>query len=303
MKFLNVRVDRLSLSKARWKRKVKDENTTELAESIRKHGILQPILGRRHNGKIEILDGAHRLAAAKKAGIEIAPIMLKELDDSDGTMSSIETGLKRYKLTNEERAKAILKYKELWEKEHGKTQRGGDRRSADAKQNGTGGKPNFEKDAAKRFGYSRASINKVVNRKNNLDPKVERALEDEEITAEHADELKKLPRERQCELLSKVLKGDLTRDQTREIVAAEKRTVGKGKTSDQLKRSLSMSASHAKKLSAEIAVALRLIDKLKEKAPKKLKTIQCPDELRKADDSLVAVRKALKGRGAASSPA
>ena len=58
-----------------------EEALTELSESIRQHGILQPILVRPRNGKYEIIAGECRWRAAKMAGIATIPAIVKEADD------------------------------------------------------------------------------------------------------------------------------------------------------------------------------------------------------------------------------
>jgi len=56
----------------------------ELCESVRKDGILQPILVRtRDGGRYEIVEGWHRYEAAKEAGHESIPCLIRDLSDMD----------------------------------------------------------------------------------------------------------------------------------------------------------------------------------------------------------------------------
>jgi ParB/RepB/Spo0J family partition protein len=54
----------------------------ELADSIRKHGVLEPVIARRlPSGAVELISGQRRLAAAKLAGLDEIPAIVRVLDD------------------------------------------------------------------------------------------------------------------------------------------------------------------------------------------------------------------------------
>ncbi|MBI1186423.1 MAG: ParB/RepB/Spo0J family partition protein [Alphaproteobacteria bacterium] len=58
----------------------------ELADSIRTHGVLQPILVRplpNHPGRYEIVAGERRWRAAQKASLHVIPAVIRELDDTE----------------------------------------------------------------------------------------------------------------------------------------------------------------------------------------------------------------------------
>lgn len=61
----------------------------ELTASVKAHGILQPLLGRRVNGHVELVLGERRLRAARAAGLEAVPVTLREMDDR--TVAEIQT--------------------------------------------------------------------------------------------------------------------------------------------------------------------------------------------------------------------
>ena len=50
-----------------------------LAESIKEHGILQPIILRKKGSKYEIVVGERRFRAAKVASLEVIPAVVREL--------------------------------------------------------------------------------------------------------------------------------------------------------------------------------------------------------------------------------
>jgi ParB family chromosome partitioning protein len=76
---------------ARQPRKHFDEDTlSELAESIRVHGILQPLLVRPvTEGQFELIAGERRLRAAKRAGLTTVPVIVR----SSASQSSLELAL------------------------------------------------------------------------------------------------------------------------------------------------------------------------------------------------------------------
>lgn len=52
-----------------------------LIRSVTRHGILQPLIVRRHEGRYELIDGSRRLAAAMAAGLESVPCLVRTGDD------------------------------------------------------------------------------------------------------------------------------------------------------------------------------------------------------------------------------
>jgi ParB family chromosome partitioning protein len=64
------------------------QSLQELAESIKEHGLLQPLLVRRLGKGYEIIAGERRWRAAAMAGIDSVPVIIKESDDN--TASEIE---------------------------------------------------------------------------------------------------------------------------------------------------------------------------------------------------------------------
>ncbi|GBQ63186.1 chromosome partitioning protein ParB [Ameyamaea chiangmaiensis NBRC 103196] len=103
---------------------------SELAESIRVRGILQPILARpdpAQDGRYQIIAGERRWRAAQMAGLHDVPVHVRALDDSDAMAAALVENLQRadlnaieeaeglqrlsadYRLTQEELARAVGK--------------------------------------------------------------------------------------------------------------------------------------------------------------------------------------------------
>lgn len=96
-----------------------DESITALAESIREHGMLQPILVRPIiTGGYQIVAGERRWRAARMLGLDEVPVNIKELSDSEAMQIAIIENLQRENLNPIEEAAG---YNELIEK-YGMTQ-------------------------------------------------------------------------------------------------------------------------------------------------------------------------------------
>lgn len=86
-----------------------EKNLEELSVSIKKHGVLQPILVREKGDKYEIIAGERRFRAAKKAGLKEVPVILKELNDTDAYEIAVIENIQRENLNPIEQAKAYQK--------------------------------------------------------------------------------------------------------------------------------------------------------------------------------------------------
>ncbi|MFK2826564.1 ParB/RepB/Spo0J family partition protein [Bacillus sp. B190/17] len=88
-------------------RKIFNEETIEeLKESIKEHGILQPIIVRRSIKGYEIVVGERRYRAAKEAGLERVPVVIRELSDKQMMEWALLENLQREDLTALEEAAA-----------------------------------------------------------------------------------------------------------------------------------------------------------------------------------------------------
>ena len=83
------------------------EKLTELAESIRQNGIIEAISVRtKPDGRMEILAGHNRVAAAKLAGLQTVPAIVQQLDDDAAEILLVESNIQhRETLLPSERAR------------------------------------------------------------------------------------------------------------------------------------------------------------------------------------------------------
>ena len=87
-----------------------DEDSLErLADSIRSHGVVQPILVRRRGERYELIAGERRWRAAKIAGLSKIPVVVKEIPDEDLLEIALIENIQREDLNPIEEAQAYKK--------------------------------------------------------------------------------------------------------------------------------------------------------------------------------------------------
>ena len=85
----------------------KPEALDELADSIRQHGILQPLSVRRSGSAYELIAGERRLRAAQLAGVTDIPCIIMSMDDREFGMAAMVENLQRQDLDFIEEAMGI----------------------------------------------------------------------------------------------------------------------------------------------------------------------------------------------------
>ncbi len=78
----------------------------ELMESIREHGIIQPLIVRRVNGKLELIAGERRFRASSQLGLKELPVIVREASDKDVLEMALIENLQREGLNPIEEAQA-----------------------------------------------------------------------------------------------------------------------------------------------------------------------------------------------------
>jgi ParB family transcriptional regulator, chromosome partitioning protein len=101
------------------RRNFAEPELADLAQSIREHGIVQPVLVRRKpDGKYEIIAGERRWRAAQRAGLNEIPVLVRDVDDRTALELAIIENVQRADLNPVEEA---LGYQQLID-EHNYTQ-------------------------------------------------------------------------------------------------------------------------------------------------------------------------------------
>lgn len=171
----------------------------ELCQTIRTHGVIQPIVVRLRGGKYEIIAGERRWRAVRKLGLPTVPAIVREFNDSQTASIALIENLQREGLTAIEEAAAYEKLIEL----HQLTQ----------------------ESLAQRLGKSQSTIaNKL--RLLQLPEPVKLALMERKITERHARALLPLGSgELQLKLLKEIVDKELNVKQTEARVAFYKEAV------------------------------------------------------------------------------
>ena len=175
------------------------EAIDSLADSIREHGLIQPLTVRRlGSGYYQIIAGERRWRAAKAAGLTEVPAMIIEADERKVMELGLIENLQREDLNPMEIAKG---YKTLMT-EHGMTQ----------------------EDVAQRMGVSRPAVANTLRLLDLPDP-VQYLLEEGKLSAGHARAILMAPAHRQKELaqlaLDKGLSVRAVEDLARKMTQAE----------------------------------------------------------------------------------
>ena len=167
------------------------EAITELAESIRRHGVLQPLLVRAVGDKYQLVAGERRWRAAQQIGLENIACRVVELQDSQVCEAAIEENLKRQDLNVLEKAEAFRDYLERF--------------------GGT------VEDLASRLSMNRSTVSNMM-RLLELPEHVQEAVRQDRISGGHARALLPLPAEDQMELTRQIETQNLSVRKTEEAV-------------------------------------------------------------------------------------
>lgn len=82
------------------------EHLAELVDSIREHGIIQPLIVRQVNGKLELIAGERRYRASRELGLSEVPVIVREASDRDVLEMALIENLQRENLNPIEEATA-----------------------------------------------------------------------------------------------------------------------------------------------------------------------------------------------------
>ena len=93
-----------------------DAQIDDLAESIKKYGLLQPILVKKQDDRYIIIAGERRYRACKKLGLEYVEVIIK--DDENAMLISLIENIQRENLTALEEAVAIQNIKDKYKCTH-----------------------------------------------------------------------------------------------------------------------------------------------------------------------------------------
>jgi len=90
-----VPVERLQPNRYQPRAKAEETAMEELVESVRMHGILQPLMVRKRGNELELIAGERRLEAAKRAGLQRVPVVMREATDREMLELALVENLQR----------------------------------------------------------------------------------------------------------------------------------------------------------------------------------------------------------------
>lgn len=111
--FLDVDIESIRANPDNPRKKFDHTSISELAETIRQHGLLQPILIRPVDKGYMIISGERRLRACRALGLKKVPCIIRHLDDEQNLQVALIENIQREQLDPVEEAQV---YKELMEK-------------------------------------------------------------------------------------------------------------------------------------------------------------------------------------------
>lgn len=178
-KELTLPIDKIEPNPDQPRNQFDEDTLQELADSIKQYGMLQPILVTPKDDFYEIIAGERRWRAAKQAGLNEVPVMIRKYNENEIVEIALIENIQRDNLNPIEEAMA---YKRLMEE-------------FELKQD----------EVATKVSKSRASITNSL-RLLKLDPRVQKMLEEEMISTGHARALLAISnKDKQYEIAQKVL--------------------------------------------------------------------------------------------------
>lgn len=200
-----IPVSQISPNRLQPRQSFDEERLAELADSIKEHGLVQPVVVRPHDGGFELIVGERRWRAAQLAGLTVIPAVVKELEsDADVVEVALVENLQREDLNPLEEASA---FKYLTE-ELGLTQ----------------------EEVSRRVGRSRPQVANTL-RLLKLDPEIQAEIKSGNVTMGHAKALLSLgDRGSQAQLLRRILAKGLSVREAEEMARRLARPATPGKS-------------------------------------------------------------------------
>src|SRR5438552_1351992 len=154
-----VAVDRIDHNPFQPRKLFDDEELASLSDSIRTHGILQPLVVRQVGDRYQLIAGERRLRAAQAAGHGDVPVRVVDFNDQQVLEAALAENIQRTDLDQIEKAQGFQEYLARFKMTH--------------------------EDLAQRLGLDRSTVTNLV-RLLELPPEVQSAVRVGQISAGHA---------------------------------------------------------------------------------------------------------------------
>ena len=187
-----VKITKVEPNREQPRKNFDEDSLLELSESIKQHGILQPLLVQDKKDYFEIIAGERRWRAAKMAGMKEIPVIIKKLSDREAVEISLIENIQREDLNPIEEA---LAFKRLLTEFHLK-----------------------QDEVAERVSKSRTSVTNSI-RLLKLDERVQQMVVDDMISTGHARALLSIEEhEKQYSLAQQIFDAKLSVRETEKLV-------------------------------------------------------------------------------------
>ena len=187
-----VKITKVEPNREQPRKNFDEDSLLELSESIKQHGILQPLLVQDKKDYFEIIAGERRWRAAKMAGMKEIPVIIKKLSDREAVEISLIENIQREDLNPIEEA---LAFKRLLTEFHLK-----------------------QDEVAERVSKSRTSVTNSI-RLLKLDERVQQMVVDDMISTGHARALLYIEEhEKQYSLAQQIFDAKLSVRETEKLV-------------------------------------------------------------------------------------
>ena len=179
----DIPLNRLRTSPHQPRTRFDDQAIESLAASLKERGTIQPILVRRVKGQYELVAGERRLRAARAAGLESLPAIVRDLSDDEAATLTLIENIQREDLNPIDEAQALRGLADRLHQTH--------------------------EQVAERVGRARATVTNLI-RLLELCPEVQQLVRDGKISMGHARVLVPLPVGQQKKLAQAILNEDLS---------------------------------------------------------------------------------------------
>ena len=191
-----ISVDILQRGQYQPRQHIADEALQELSDSIKQHGVMQPIVIRKvssdgEDAQYEIIAGERRWRAAKLAGLTHVPAIVRDMSDQVAIALALIENIQRQDLNPMEQALALQRFHEEFGLSH--------------------------QEIAETVGKARASVSNLL-RLLSLEESVKVLLDEQKIDMGHARALLPLKKTEQAKIAQQVVAKGLSVRQTEQLV-------------------------------------------------------------------------------------
>ena len=109
---INIGVEKIVPNPFQPRIRFNETELDELADSIRQHGVMQPIVVRQNSGGYELIAGERRWRASQRAGLTDLPAIVRDLDDQQVAALALIENIQREQLTAIEQARALARMRD-----------------------------------------------------------------------------------------------------------------------------------------------------------------------------------------------